>query len=173
MNSFESGRRRLGRPDVFVVIDTMVFLKGIAGISPCSEALSCLKKICNRIALTSEIRREYKCKVTAEGMTSLILMRKMRELERLSKTKDIHQTQLNQAKTTIEKEHLPLPADTHDHKFFEAAIACSARYIITSDHSSLALDPYARSPADIRIVKPTTYTHENCEAIDNSQNGIS
>lgn len=147
---------------MFVVMDTMVFLKALGEISPYSEALNCLKKICNRIAITTEILREYKCKVTAEGMTSVILMRKIRELERIGKIKDVYRTQLNHAKTLIQTTNLPLPTDSFDHKFFEAAIACKARYIVTTDPGSLNLNPYNHPPADMKIVTPTEYTIENC-----------
>jgi predicted nucleic acid-binding protein len=163
MICFESGLKRLSRTDVFVVVDTMVFLKALGGISPSSEALDCIKKICNRIALSTEIRREYKCKATAEGMTSLILMRKIKELERVDKTKNIHQAELNNARTLIDSENLPLPTDTYDHKFFEVAIACRARYIITTDFGSLVLNPYDHNPVNIRIVEPTQYMNENCQ----------
>jgi predicted nucleic acid-binding protein len=140
----------------------MVFLKALGGVSPYSEALDCLKEICNRIASTTEILREYKCKVTAEGMTSVILMRKMKELERIGKTKDVYQTQLNHARTLIQRANLPLPTDSFDHKFFVAAIACKARYIITTDPGSLALSPYNHPPINMKIVKPTEYVTENC-----------
>ena len=162
MTSFESGLRRLSKTDVFVVIDTMVFLKALGGISPHSEALDCLKRICNRIVSTTGVLREYKCKVTAEGMTTIILFRKIKELERIGKIKDVHRTQLDQAKTLIRTEELPLPTDSFDHKFFEAAIACKARYIITTDPSSLDLNPYCHSSIDMKIVTPEAYVSENC-----------
>jgi predicted nucleic acid-binding protein len=97
-------------------------------------------------------------------MTSFILTRKIKELERIDKTKGVFRVQIEKAKSTIKKENLPLPADTDDHKFFEAAIACSARYIITTDHSSLDLDPYDHNLMHMRIVKPVQYTAENCQS---------
>lgn len=156
-----NGLKRLMKPDVFVVVDTMVFLKALGGIDPYSEALDCIKKICNRIALSTEIHREYKCKVTSEGMTFLILERKIKELERVGKTKDVHRTNLDNAKARITNEHLPLPTDTFDNKFVEAAVACGARYIITTDPSLLTLDPYDDNTLHMRIVEPSRYTSEN------------
>jgi len=147
---------------VFVVIDTMAFLKALGDISPFSDALNCLVKICNKIAITTEVLREYKCKVTAEGMTNVILMRKIKDLERIGKTKEVHRTQLNHAKTLIQTANLPLPTDSFDHKFFEAAIACKARYIVTTDPGSLNLNPYNHPPVDMKIVTPTEYIIENC-----------
>jgi len=143
-------------------MDTMAFLKALGDISPFSDALNCLMKICNRIAITREVLREYKCKVTAEGMTNIILMRKIKELERIGKTKEVYRTQLNQARTLIQTANLPLPTDSFDHKFFEAGIACNARYIITSDRGSLDLNPYDHPPINMKIVTPTEYVSENC-----------
>jgi predicted nucleic acid-binding protein len=149
---------------VFVVVDTMVLLKALGNIKPYSEALDCIKKVCNRIALSTEIHREYKCKVTSEGMTYTILERKIKELERIGKTKEVHRTDLDHAKTRIQNGNLPLPTDTFDHKFVEAAIACGAEYIITTDPSLLALDPYDHDTTHFRIVEPSRYTLENCGA---------
>jgi len=152
----------LTRPDIFVVVDTMVFLKALGDVNPYSDALNCIKRICNRIALSTEIHREYKCKVTSEGMTFLILERKIKELERLGKTKDVRRTDLDNARARILCEHLPLPTDAFDNKFIEAAVACGARYVITTDPSLLTLDPYEHDAVNIRIVEPHTYTLENC-----------
>jgi predicted nucleic acid-binding protein len=158
-----NGLKRLTRPDIFIVVDTMVFLKALGDVNPYSDALDCIKRICNRIALSTEIHREYKCKVTSEGMTFLILERKIKELERLGKTKDVRRTDLDNAKASILRKHLPLPTDAFDNKFIEAAVACGARYVITTDPSLLSLDPYEHDGLNLRIVEPHTYTLENCD----------
>jgi predicted nucleic acid-binding protein len=157
-----SGLRKLSRPDVFIVVDTMVLLKALADILPFSDTLECIRKKCDRIVLSTNILREYKCKATAEGMTLFILLRKVKELQRIGKTRRINHTQIEYAKSLIEREKLPLPSDKFDHKFFEAAIACNAKYIITADNGSLALDPYDHNSVYIRIVDPIRYTQENC-----------
>lgn len=95
-------------------------------------------------------------------MTFLILERKIKELERLGKTKDVRRTDLDNARARILCEHLPLPTDAFDNKFIEAAVACGARYVITTDPSLLTLDPYEHDAVNIRIVEPHTYTLENC-----------
>jgi putative PIN family toxin of toxin-antitoxin system len=162
MNYSTNGLKKLTRPDVFVVVDTMVFLKGLGNVKPHSEALDCIKKVCNRIALSTEIHREYKCKVTSEGMTSTILERKIKELERMGKTRDVHRVEIDRAQARIREEDLRLPTDAFDHKFIITAIACGASYIITTDPSLLVLDPYHYNTLPIRVVEPITYVSDNC-----------
>jgi predicted nucleic acid-binding protein len=98
----------------------------------------------------------------------MILERKVKELERVGKTKDVHRTNLGNAKARIANENLPLPTDTFDHKFIEAAVACGARYIITTDPSLLVLDPYDHDAVHLRIVEPSRYVLENCNLCDST-----
>lgn len=144
----------------FVVFDTNSLLRAFNKISPHSDALQRLRLICDRIAISNPIKKEFLSKLHRFGLSIILFEGGLAELSRLSKIKRITRTRLIKARQKIEENHLPLPNDRWDHKFIEAALAVHASCIITTDSGLLSMDPYIydRSMGStIRIIRPEYY----------------
>ena len=132
-------------------------IRAVAGKSPYSEALERLKNRCHMIAYSKKIMKEYIGKLRAVGMTIYIFLRKLEDIKQMNKLKRATNTILLRAKKEIRQKRLPLPSDRYDVKFLVAALAKSAKYIITTDPHLLTLNPYRYAGSQIEIVPPQSY----------------
>jgi putative PIN family toxin of toxin-antitoxin system len=140
-----------------VVIDTNCMIRAVAGKSPYSEALERLKNKCHMIAYSKKIMKEYIAKLRVVGMSAYIFQRKLEDIKEMNKLKRATNTILLRARRKIRQRHLPLPSDRTDIKFLVAALAKSAKYIITTDRHLLVLNPYGHGNSQIKIVCPQNY----------------
>jgi putative PIN family toxin of toxin-antitoxin system len=141
----------------YVILDTCVVLRALAGKSPYSNTLYRIKEICDTISFSNRIQKEYLNKAHKSGLTGLFLISEFDKLKRCKKLKKINHTSIINARKEIQKKKLPLPNDKDDIKFVEAAIAKKAKYIITTDTTLLDLDPYRIKNGTIRIIEPIEY----------------
>jgi len=146
---------------IYVVLDTNVAIRALAGLSPHVEALERLKSLCHTAIWSKDVLKEYQSRVNKIGMTGIILLTRLASLEQIGKLERCFKTLLDRAQRTIREEHLPLPNDRTDTKFLKLAIAKKASYIITSNGHLLNLNPYRYSASSIKIVVPEDYPDNN------------
>lgn len=132
-------------------------IRAVAGKSPYSEALERLKNKCHMIAYSKKIMKEYIAKLRVVGMSAYIFLRKLEGIKEMNKLKRVNNTILQRARRKIRQESLPLPSDRTDIKFLVAALAKSAKYIISTDRHLLALNPYRHNNSQIKIMPPENY----------------
>jgi putative PIN family toxin of toxin-antitoxin system len=147
----------------FAVFDTFVLLSAFKKVDPYVKALGTLDARCDKIAISKPIRKEFSNKLHSTGLTSVLFQKKLSEIARKGKIVKVKKTKLTEAKQKIQNNRLPLPNDKDDHKFIEVAIAAHARYIVTTDHSLLSLNPYRYNNSLIEIITPDDYVQRNSE----------
>jgi putative PIN family toxin of toxin-antitoxin system len=142
---------------VCVIFDTYVFLKALGQQEPHRDAMEHFMKVSHTMRYSTEILNEYKSKTSCEGMTVLFLLRKVMELERSGKLKKIKVTLLEQSSELIRDNHCQMPNDRYDDKFVVAAIACKARFVVTTDNGMLDLNPYRCDRVGVEFIEPASY----------------
>lgn len=156
-----SGLKVLSSNEVYVVLDTNVAIRALAGLSPYVEALERLKDLCHIAISSTAILREYQSRVHNAGMNGTTLQIRLESLRQMGKLKGCPKTLLDRAQKRIQKEHLRLPNDQTDVKFLRAGIAKKAKYIISKDRNLLDLSPYRYGKSSIKIVEPEKYPNDN------------
>lgn len=144
---------------IFVVFDTWALLNAFKNIDPYANALDTLDIVCDKMAVSQPIMKEFHNKLHSTGLTLVLFTKKLSELLGKGKIVKIKRTNLTKARRKIRDNNLLLPNDSDDHKFIEAAIAVHARYIITTDNGMLSMNPYKYdNNAIIEIITPSDYT---------------
>lgn len=138
----------------------MIFLRALAGKPPSVIVLEKIKEICNKILISSPIAKELRSKAYVEGMSSLIILRKLKEFRQIKKLKKCKKTSIDKARKLIDSENCKKPTDRSDLKFIEAALAEKA-ILITKDHVLLNLNPYNCGKISLRIISPEEYLSRN------------
>ena len=134
----------------------MVLLRALAGKSPHVDVLERIKEICNKVLFSTPILREWICKAFAEGMTSVILLRKLEEIRKDNKMKKCGGTSIDKARKMINRQRCMKPTDRDDLKFVEVALATGA-VLVTCDPHLLVLNPYVCGRRRLKIMTPEDY----------------
>lgn len=134
----------------------MVLLRMFSGKPPYIDVLEKIKEKCNRIVFSTSINKEWRSKAHAEGMSALIILRKLEELEQIKKLKKCKQTLIGKAQKLIQTKKCRKPTDHDDLKFVEVALAEKA-ILITKDRVLLSLNPYNCGKITLKIVSPEDY----------------
>lgn len=141
-----------------IVVDTGVFMRALGRVSGFEDFLDALQEKCeDRIVCTTEIRKEYRGKVSLTGFPFDIFVRKVREeFKKRNKIKMIGKSQLDKVNLSSCKKL----SDKYDVKIIKAAVAARAACIITIDHVLLRFDPYKCEKHSVCICTPEQYVNE-------------
>ena len=148
MSGLKASRRH---SELYVVLDTCVLLRALGDVVPYTEVRERMASKGDIVAVSKDILKEYRGKAKKEGMTPLILQRKLQELENAGKLRNIPRSKVELVR--IERK----PNDPKDEKFLAVAAAIRARCIISIDPHLLDLDPYECDRMQIRILRPEDY----------------
>lgn len=139
-----------------MVLDTMVLLRMFTDKSPYVDVLERIKEKCNKIVFSTPIHKEWRSKAYAEGMSALLVIRKLEELRQINKLKKCKKTLIDEARKLIESKKCRKPTDHDDLKFVEVALAEKA-ILISKDSHLLNLNPYNCGEIDLKIISPEDY----------------
>lgn len=111
---------------VYVVFDTNVFVRAIAGKKPESTALSTLVEVCHCLAVSDEIMDQYKSVIREYGFTALVVILEGEKLRAMGMLRHLDSEILNSVDLDVNVNH-------KDRLLVKAAVACRARYLVSSD----------------------------------------
>lgn len=139
-----------------VVLDTMIFLRMFSEKSAYSDILRKIMKNCNKIIVSTKIVKEWRSKSNTMGMSSVIILRKLKELSEVHKIKKCTEASIDKVRRLINEKRCKRPNDKYDMKFIEVAIASRA-FLLTEDHHLLDLEPYNCGKKNLRIMSSSDY----------------
>ena len=110
--------------------------------------------------ISTPIVKEWISKANAEGMSSFIILRKLKEIGQNKKLKKCNETSIEKARKLIVSKKCKKPTDRDDLKFIEVALAAKA-ILVTKDRAVLNLDPYICGRIRLTIISPEDYLLES------------
>lgn len=128
----------------------------VANKSPYVNVLEKIKEICNKILISTSITKEWRSKAYTQGMSSLIILRNLHELDQIEKLKKCSKTSIVKAARLMDSEKCKRPTDQDNLKFLEVALAGKA-ILITDDRVLLNLNPYNCGKTKLRILPPEEF----------------
>jgi predicted nucleic acid-binding protein len=142
-----------------IVLDTMVFLKGLADLGHPNSLLEQIIKNCDRIVYCNKIKQEYVNIARSKGMPRHIFERKFKDLYKRKKFIKINEKEYEKVGRNLTK---PKGFDRFDIKFLVCSCAGKVDLIITEDRGFM--DFYkcgkGKGKRQIRIVNCNEYLRQ-------------
>lgn len=144
---------------VYVVFDTNVYVRAIAGLEEEHAAWGAMVRICHSLVVSQDISDEYYRVINRYGYNSWLIIIKGEELKAMQKLKELPAEMDTGMDVEVEVPEKDLP-------FLKAAIVAGASYLVTQDDRHfLSKKVDIKAKHNITVVSPREY-YDICKYIN-------